>query len=117
MQFSIRRPKLPSSEIHPEESLYRRLDVSAWLNHLNDLGQVEEEYRLRQVWRGTWPASTEPFSQAAGTEGGWPVTASGGLVPGVRLCPRPQTKRPGSFTEKTIAEFGDPMRALRTLQY
>lgn len=49
MQFSIRRPKLPSSEIHPEESLYRRLDVSAWLNHLNDLGQVEEEYRLRQA--------------------------------------------------------------------
>lgn len=49
MQFSIRRPKLPSSEIHPEESLYRRLDVSAWLNHLNDLGQVEEEYKLRQA--------------------------------------------------------------------
>ncbi|ERE69023.1 TBC1 domain family member 16-like protein [Cricetulus griseus] len=49
MQFSIRRPKLPSSETHPEESLYRRLDVSAWLNHLNDLGQVEEEYKLRQV--------------------------------------------------------------------
>ncbi|XP_040606073.1 TBC1 domain family member 16 isoform X2 [Mesocricetus auratus] len=49
MQFSIRRPKLPSSETHPEESLYRRLDVSAWLNHLNDLGQVEEEYKLRQA--------------------------------------------------------------------
>nr|XP_045013896.1 TBC1 domain family member 16 isoform X2 [Jaculus jaculus] len=49
MQFSIRRPKLPSSETHPEESLYRRLDVSAWLNHLNELGQVEEEYRLRQA--------------------------------------------------------------------
>lgn len=49
MQFSIRRPKLPSSEAHPEESLYRRLDVSAWLSHLNDLGQVEEEYKLRQA--------------------------------------------------------------------
>uniref|UniRef100_A0A8D0P9S1 TBC1 domain family member 16 n=1 Tax=Sus scrofa TaxID=9823 RepID=A0A8D0P9S1_PIG len=49
MQFSIRRPKLPSSETHPEESLYRRLDVAAWLRHLNALGQVEEEYKLRQA--------------------------------------------------------------------
>lgn len=49
MTFSIRRPKLPSSETHPEESMYRRLDVSAWLRHLNPLGQVEEEYTLRKV--------------------------------------------------------------------
>lgn len=49
MQFSIRRPKLPSCEAHPEESLYRRLDVPAWLQHLNELGQVEEMYKLRQV--------------------------------------------------------------------
>ncbi|XP_027423291.1 TBC1 domain family member 16 isoform X3 [Zalophus californianus] len=49
MQFSIRRPKLPSSETHPEESMYRRLDVAAWLRHLNELGQVEEEYKLRQA--------------------------------------------------------------------
>ncbi|XP_069339042.1 TBC1 domain family member 16 isoform X1 [Eulemur rufifrons] len=49
MQFSIRRPKLPSSETHPEESMYKRLDVSAWLGHLNELGQVEEEYKLRKA--------------------------------------------------------------------
>ncbi|XP_053850539.1 TBC1 domain family member 16 isoform X3 [Vidua macroura] len=49
MQFSIRRPKLPSSETHPEENSYRRLDVSAWLHHLNEAGQVEEEYRLRKA--------------------------------------------------------------------
>lgn len=81
MQFSIRRPKLPSSETHPEESLYRRLDVSAWLNHLNDLGQVEEEYKLRQVRRrppGQPPGNS--CSQAAGTEGGgWWATSSGGF--------------------------------------
>ena len=52
MQFSIRRPKLPSSETHPEESMYRRLDVAAWLRHLNALGQVEEEYKLRKVRPG-----------------------------------------------------------------
>lgn len=52
MQFSIRRPKLPSSETHPEESVHRRLDVSAWLGHLNELGQVEEEYKLRKVRPG-----------------------------------------------------------------
>ncbi|XP_010616876.1 TBC1 domain family member 16 isoform X1 [Fukomys damarensis] len=49
MQFSIRRPKLPSSETHPEESSCRRLDVSTWLSHLNELGQVEEEYKLRKA--------------------------------------------------------------------
>nr|XP_023507642.1 TBC1 domain family member 16 isoform X3 [Equus caballus] len=49
MRFSIRRPKLPSSETHPEESMYKRLDVSAWLRHLNELGQVEEEYKLRKA--------------------------------------------------------------------
>ncbi|XP_035424596.1 TBC1 domain family member 16 isoform X5 [Cygnus atratus] len=49
MQFSIRRPKLPSSETHPEENTYRRLDVSAWLNHLNESGQVEEEYKLQKA--------------------------------------------------------------------
>ncbi|NXC90324.1 TBC16 protein, partial [Cercotrichas coryphoeus] len=49
MQFSIRRPKLPSAETHPEENSSRRLDVSAWLQHLNQAGQVEEEYRLRKA--------------------------------------------------------------------
>ncbi|KAJ8251634.1 hypothetical protein GJAV_G00223470 [Gymnothorax javanicus] len=49
MQFSIRRPTLPSAETHPEERLYRRLDVSTWLRHLNQSGQVEEEYKLRKA--------------------------------------------------------------------
>ncbi|NWI54174.1 TBC16 protein, partial [Calyptomena viridis] len=49
MQFSIRRPKLPSSETHPEENRHRRLDVSAWLHHLNGAGQVEEEYKLQKA--------------------------------------------------------------------
>ncbi|NXT73245.1 TBC16 protein, partial [Zapornia atra] len=49
MQFSIRRPKLPSSETHPEENTYKRLDVSAWLHHLNECGQVEEEYKLQKA--------------------------------------------------------------------
>lgn len=49
MQFSIQRPTLPSAETHPEEKLYRRLDVSTWLRHLNQNGQVEEEYKLRKA--------------------------------------------------------------------
>ncbi|KAI1884101.1 hypothetical protein AGOR_G00222940 [Albula goreensis] len=49
MQFSIRRPTLPSAETHPEERLYRRLDVATWLRHLNQSGQVEEEYKLRKA--------------------------------------------------------------------
>ncbi|XP_025892705.1 TBC1 domain family member 16 isoform X2 [Nothoprocta perdicaria] len=49
MQFSIRRPKLPSSETHPEENAHKRLDVAAWLRHLNEAGQVEEEYKLQKA--------------------------------------------------------------------
>lgn len=49
MQFSIRRPNLPSTETHPEENMYKRLDVTIWLNHLNEIGQVEEEYKLRKA--------------------------------------------------------------------
>lgn len=40
---------MPSTEAHPEEKLYRRLDVSTWLRHLNQSGQLEEEYKLRKV--------------------------------------------------------------------
>ncbi|XP_049600229.1 TBC1 domain family member 16 isoform X3 [Syngnathus scovelli] len=49
MQFSIQRATLPSAESHPEEKLYRRLDVGSWLRHLNQNGQVEEEYKLRKA--------------------------------------------------------------------
>ncbi|CAG11434.1 unnamed protein product, partial [Tetraodon nigroviridis] len=49
MQFSIQRPSLPSADAHPEEKLYRRLDVSVWLRHLNQSGRVEEEYKLRKA--------------------------------------------------------------------
>ncbi|XP_039596344.1 TBC1 domain family member 16 [Polypterus senegalus] len=49
MQFSIRRPNLPSTETHPEENMYKRLDVSTWLKHFNEDGQVEEEYKLRKA--------------------------------------------------------------------
>ncbi|KAK2536745.1 Tbc1d16 [Columba livia] len=49
MQFSIRRPKLPSSETHPEENAHKRLDVSGWLRHLNHSGQVEEKYKLQKA--------------------------------------------------------------------
>uniref|UniRef100_A0A3P9NI38 TBC1 domain family, member 16 n=1 Tax=Poecilia reticulata TaxID=8081 RepID=A0A3P9NI38_POERE len=49
MQFSIQRPTLPSAETHPEERLYRRVDVAAWLRHINHSGQVEEEYKLRKA--------------------------------------------------------------------
>ncbi|RVE69494.1 hypothetical protein OJAV_G00078320 [Oryzias javanicus] len=45
----FREPTLPSAETHPEEKLYRRLDVTSWLHHLNQDGQVEEEYKLRKA--------------------------------------------------------------------
>lgn len=64
MQFSIQRPTLPSTETHPEEKLYRRLDVTTWLRHLNHNGQVEEEYKLRKVvfcmWGGECTCSYYP---------------------------------------------------------
>ncbi|KAG9350438.1 hypothetical protein JZ751_026800 [Albula glossodonta] len=50
MQFSVLRPTLPSADTHPEERLYHRLDLPAWLRHLNHQGQVEDQTRLRKVW-------------------------------------------------------------------
>lgn len=64
MQFSIQRPSLPSTEAHPEEKLYRRLDVSIWLRHLNLSGRVEEEYKLRKV--GSRGGSSPPLRAVVG---------------------------------------------------
>lgn len=61
MHFCIQRPALPSAEAHPEEKLYRRLDVSIWLRHLNQSGQVEEEYKLRKVRPGDGQPSALSF--------------------------------------------------------
>lgn len=49
--------------------MYRRLDVAAWLHHLNALGQVEEEYKLRKVRPGAsaGPAASRPGVGAAPT--------------------------------------------------
>ncbi|XP_063816820.1 TBC1 domain family member 16 isoform X2 [Pseudophryne corroboree] len=49
LHFSIQRPSFPSTESHPEEGMYQKLDVTRWLQHLNDTGQVEEEYKLRKA--------------------------------------------------------------------
>ncbi|KAM5135366.1 TBC1 domain family member 16 isoform 2-T2 [Mantella aurantiaca] len=49
LHFSIQRPDLPSAEFHPEEGMYRKIDVTLWLQHFNDVGQVEEEYKLRKA--------------------------------------------------------------------
>ncbi|XP_072260064.1 TBC1 domain family member 16 isoform X2 [Pyxicephalus adspersus] len=49
LHFSIQRPNLPSAESHPEEGMYQKLDVTLWLQHFNDVGQVEEEYKLRKA--------------------------------------------------------------------
>ncbi|XP_018419372.1 PREDICTED: TBC1 domain family member 16 isoform X3 [Nanorana parkeri] len=49
LHFSIQRPNLPSAESHPEEGMYQKLHVTLWLQHFNDVGQVEEEYKLRKA--------------------------------------------------------------------
>ncbi|KAG9473614.1 hypothetical protein GDO78_004096 [Eleutherodactylus coqui] len=49
LHFSIQRPSVISSESHPEEGIYQRLNVTRWLQHLNEAGQVEEEYKLRKA--------------------------------------------------------------------
>ncbi|ELW68232.1 TBC1 domain family member 16 [Tupaia chinensis] len=69
MQFSIRRPKLPSSETHPEERLYRRLDASAWLGHLNELGQAIFFGGIDVSIRGeVWPFLLRYYSHESTSE-------------------------------------------------
>ncbi|XP_069809020.1 TBC1 domain family member 16 isoform X3 [Dendropsophus ebraccatus] len=49
LHFSIQRPSVLSSESHPEEGIYQKLNVTRWLQHFNEAGQVEEEYKLRKA--------------------------------------------------------------------
>ena len=85
MQFSIRRPKLPSSETHPEENTYRRLDVSAWLRHLNESGQGEEEYKLQKVRGGCCRGGCcEGLLSCWGQELGVGESKDGRMLPGWR---------------------------------
>lgn len=47
--FSICGPQLSVGQCHPEEGLYRRLSRDAWSLHINEFGQIEDEYNIRKA--------------------------------------------------------------------
>nr|XP_039261328.1 TBC1 domain family member 16-like [Styela clava]XP_039261329.1 TBC1 domain family member 16-like [Styela clava] len=47
--FSICGPQLSVGQCHPEEGLYRRLSKDAWSLHVNEFGQVQDEYNIRKA--------------------------------------------------------------------
>lgn len=47
--FSICGPQLAVGQCHPEEGLYRCLSSDSWSLHVNEFGQIEDEYNIRKV--------------------------------------------------------------------
>lgn len=79
--------------------MYRRLDVSAWLGHLNELGQVEEEYKLRKVRPGA------PGDESQGRGRGHPLGVSDPLCE--ELC---EHGRPSN--QSRCLGFGGPTQCV-----
>ena len=50
--FSVIRPYLTDDQCHPEEGAYERVDEETWKQHMNDLGQIEDDFHLRRVSAG-----------------------------------------------------------------
>ena len=48
-QFSVIRPYLTSSQCHPEEGVYEKVNEDTWHRHMNDRGQIEDDFHLRKV--------------------------------------------------------------------
>ena len=49
-QFSVIRPYLPNSQRHPEEGAYEKVNDTTWKQHMNELGQIEDDFHLRKVF-------------------------------------------------------------------
>ncbi len=54
-QFSVIRPHLTGSQCHPEEGAYTRVNEETWRQHMNELGQIEDDYHLRKVRYASLP--------------------------------------------------------------
>lgn len=47
--FSVIRPYLPKEQSHPEEGAYEMVNEDTWRQHMNELGQIEDDLNLRKV--------------------------------------------------------------------
>ena len=48
--FSVIRPYLTNDQCHPEEGAYEALCEETWRHHMNDRGQIEDDFHLRKVF-------------------------------------------------------------------
>ncbi|KAI0241977.1 TBC1 domain family member 16 [Lamellibrachia satsuma] len=48
-QFTVIRPYLPDGHSHPEEGAYDVVDEDTWRRHMNERGQILDDYQLRKV--------------------------------------------------------------------
>ena len=49
-QYSVIRPYLPNEQyLHPEEGAYEMVTDETWKQHMNDQGQIRDDFTLRKV--------------------------------------------------------------------
>ena len=47
--FSVIRPFLTNDQCHPDEGAYEMVTEETWHHHMNELGQIEDDFHLRKV--------------------------------------------------------------------
>ena len=47
--FSVIRPYLTEGQCHPEEGAYEKVNYETYKQHMNEEGQIEDDFELRKV--------------------------------------------------------------------
>ena len=47
--FSVIRPYLTEGQCHPEEGAYEMVNYETYKQHMNEDGQIEDDFQLRKV--------------------------------------------------------------------
>jgi len=50
-QFSVIRPYLTNAQCHPEDGALEMVSEDTWRQHMNERGQIEDDFHLRKVTR------------------------------------------------------------------
>ena len=48
-QFSVIRPYLTNAQCHPEDGALEMVSEDTWRQHMNECGQIEDDFHLRKV--------------------------------------------------------------------
>jgi len=60
-QFSVIRPYLTNAQCHPEDGALEMVSEETWRQHMNERGQIEDDFHLRKVTLSFYSVSSLPF--------------------------------------------------------